>query len=256
MSSIVTPISHLFEIESDAELIVAYSDKLECRDHSLEYDIALQTLFHCELQPCHKLEEIDFAYLEKTRDTKTELKLISFHLASCCHSPKLQNRVFIPGGYEYSSVELLQNAKVNFERIKNIFGDDITIAVENNNFYQTPAYKYIAEPDFISRVVFENDINFLYDIAHAKVSSYNLGITYQNYKKGLPLDKVIQVHICKSGINEEMAYDAHFLPDDDEWDEVSSLLETYKNIEYLTIEYYMEVNGLINSLKKLREIIP
>lgn len=257
MPSIVTPISHLFEVQDHADLIIAHSDKLECRDHSTESDVLLQTLFHCELQPCHQLEETDFRYLEKVKKIKPELELISFHLASSCHSPELKNGIFMPGagGHEYSDIELLQNARVNFSRIKNIFGPGIKIAIENNNFYPTLAYQFITDPEFISEIVFGNDISFLYDIAHAKVSSYNLGVSYEVYKKGLPLKNAIQLHICKSGINEEMAYDAHFIPDEEEWAEVSSLLETCKTIQYLTVEYYRDVNGLIDSLKYLKKII-
>lgn len=255
MYSIVTPISHLFEVQAQADLVIAHSDKLECRDHSIVSDIQLQTLFHCELQPCHQFEETDFSYLENVKMEKPKLELISFHLASCCHSPELINGVFMPSGYEYSDIELLENARVNFNRIKNIFGSGIKIAIENNNFYPTPAYQFITDPAFITKIIYGNDINFLYDIAHAKVSSYNLGITYQAYKNSLPLKKAVQLHICKSGIRENMAYDAHFMPDEEEWTEVSSLLETYNGIEYLTVEYYRDLNGLIESLKQLKKII-
>lgn len=255
MHSIVTPISHLFESQLQTDLIVAHSDKLECRDHSPAADVHLQTLFHCELQPCHQFEETDFVYLEKVKKTKPELELISFHLASCCHSPELINGIFMPGGREYSDVELLDNAKLNLGRIKKVFGPGIKIAIENNNFYPTPAYQFITDPAFISEIVLENNIYFLYDIAHAKISSYNQGITYEAYKNRLPLNNAVQLHICKSGVNKEMAYDAHFMPDEEEWVEVSSLLDNYKNIQYLTVEYYRDLDGLIDSLKHLKRII-
>jgi uncharacterized protein (UPF0276 family) len=255
MHSIVTPISHLFGIENNAARIARMSDSLECRDHSVAYDVSLQTLFHCELQPCHKLAETDFTYLEKIRDTKTELELISFHLASCYHSPVIENSVFEPGGYRYSKSELFENARINFKKIKKIFGPNVVIAIENNNFYATPAYEYVTDPEFISQVVVENNINFLYDIAHAKVSSYNLGLKYEAYKLALPLEKTVQLHICKSGIRNGAAYDAHFIPDEEEWTEIISLMKAYKGIRYFTIEYYREIDGLIGSIHNLKKII-
>ena len=254
MHSIVTPISHLFEIEKNATRIERVSDSLECRDHSVAYGVSLQTLFHCELQPCHKFVEADFIYLEKIRDTKSRLELISFHLASCYHSPVIENSVFVPGGYRYSKSELFENARINFKKIKEIFGPDVVIAIENNNFYATPAYEYVTDPEFISQVVAENNINFLYDIAHAKVSSYNLGLTYEAYKQALPLDKTVQLHICKSGIKNGAAYDAHFIPDEEEWNEISSLIDNYKSIKYFTIEYYREIDGLLDSIDHLKKL--
>ena len=255
MHKIVTPISHLFKDRLQAEEIILNSDYLECRDHSIYTEVLMQTVFHCELQPCHKLEESDFVYLEKIQKEKSNLELVSFHLASSCHSPILVDGVFQPNGYNYSKIELLQNAKINFKRIKKIFGKNVFLAIENNNFYPTLAYHYITEPSFISELVISNEINFLFDIAHAKISAFNKGLTYEEYKKDLPLSKTIQLHICKSAIKNQLAYDAHFMPDDYEWSEVVSLLEAYVNIKYLTIEYYHDFNGLIISLKKLKKIL-
>ena len=95
----------------------------------------------------------------------------------------------------------------------------------------------------------------MYDIAHAKVSAYNKGITYDAYKNGLPLHKTIQIHICKSAVNEKMAYDSHFLPDEEEWTEVRSLLNENNGIQYLTIEYYKEIDGLLSSLQQLKKAV-
>jgi uncharacterized protein (UPF0276 family) len=255
MISIVTPVSSLFLDEHNAKMIDKHSDFLECRDHSPVSDFSRQILFHTDLQPAHLLMEEDFDYIEKIRTERPQLKLFSFHLASCYHDPVIENGIFVEGSKRYSREELFNNAKHNIARIKKILGPKIAVAIENNNHYLTSAYDYVTDPKFISSIVNDNSIYLLYDIAHAKVSAYNMGITYEEYKSGLPLRKTIQIHICKSAVNDKMAYDAHLLPDEDEWTEVRSLLNNYNEIQYLTIEYYKEIEGLLSSLKKLKKVV-
>lgn len=255
MISIVTPVSSLFVDEHNTQIINQYSDFLECRDHSPASDFLRHILFHTDIQPAHVLTEEDFEYIKKIRTERPQLKLVSFHLASCYHDPVIENGLFVPGFKRYSREELLKNAKDNIGRIKKILGPDIAVAIENNNHYNTPAYDYVTDPSFITTIVNDNSINLLYDIAHAKVSAYNKGMTYEAYKKGLPLHKTIQIHICKSAVNEKMAYDSHFLPDEEEWTEVQSLLNENKGIQYLTIEYYKEIDGLLTCLQKLKKVV-
>jgi uncharacterized protein (UPF0276 family) len=255
MISIVTPVSSLFVDQHNAQIIDKHSDFLECRDHSPASDYSRHILFHTDLQPAHILTEEDFEYIEKIRRERPQLKLVSFHLASCYHDPDIENGLFVPGTKRYSREELLKNAKYNIDRIKKILGPDIAVAIENNNHYATPAYDYVTEPSFITTIVNDNSIYLLYDIAHAKVSAYNKGITYDAYKNGLPLHKTIQIHICKSAVNEKMAYDSHFLPDEEEWTEVRSLLNENNGIQYLTIEYYKEIDGLLSSLQQLKKAV-
>ena len=255
MISIVTPISSLFHDHQNAQIIDQHSDFLECRDHSPVSDYSRHLLFHTDLQPAHVLSEEDFEYIEKIISERPLLKLVSFHLASCYHDPIIENGIFVPGTKRYSREELLKNAKYNIARIKKVLGPEIALAIENNNHYATPAYDYVTDPSFISSIVNDNLIYLLYDIAHAKVSAYNKGVRYTEYKEALPLQRTVQIHICKSAVNKKMAYDAHFLPDEEEWAEVQSLLNENKGIKYLTIEYYKEINGLISSIKQLKKVV-
>ena len=87
---------------------------------------------------------------------------------------------FIPGE-KISRRKLISNAKSNFVIIKKS-KKNIMIAVENNNHYNTEAYDYITSPKFISQIVNDNKINFLFDIAHAKISSHNMSLSYEEYK--------------------------------------------------------------------------
>ena len=79
----------------------------------------------------------------------------------------------------------------------------INFAIENNNYYPLEAYDIIADPKFISEIVNENKINFLFDIAHAKVSASNMNIDFKKYIDELPMSKMIQIHICKPYISKK-----------------------------------------------------
>ena len=251
--NIATPISNLFLKKDNADLISNYSDCLECRDHSILSTMPKQELFHCELQPIHKFGNKEIKYLEKIKLIKPDLKLISFHLASCYKNPILKNGKFYPRGKKIFRDQLILNAKNNLSLISNIFSHNVKIAVENNNHYNTEAYDFITNPDFINEVVISNEINFLYDIAHAKISSYNMSLSYEDYEKKLPMDKLIQIHIAKPGFNNlGEIYDKHDLPTKKEIDETFNLIKRFPHVEYVTVEYYKNYRYLVEILKHLK----
>lgn len=255
MFSIATPISNLFKNDVDALMIVQHSDCLEFRDHSPNFGLDKQKLFHCELQPIHQLSEEDFIYIKKIKDERESLELVSFHMATCFHEPVISDHVFVSGKRKYTVAEMFENAEKNLKRIKKILGPTINVAVENNNYYNSEAYDFVCSPSFISRVVEDNDIFLLYDLAHAHVSSHNMNISYQSYYEKLPLDRIIQLHICKSGVNGKMAYDAHFLPDDEDFNEIKELIVTCRAVKYFTVEYYKDPELLVEVLIKLKNLL-
>lgn len=256
MLKIATPISHLFNNCRHAQHIMDNSDCLECRDRSLNAKLSGQEVYHCGIQPIHKLDIGDFHYLENIAKSKLDLKLITFHAASSCDKPYIEGHMFRMGGMQYSREEMLKNARENISRIKTIFGPQISVAVENNNYYPTEAYRWITDADFIEQIVYENEIFFLFDLAHAKVAAHNKKLNYEDYKCGLPLDKMVQIHIYRHAVDENnIAYDEHGLPGKEEWEEMKRLTLAGCNVRYLTIEYYKDTNKLIKSLKEVKEII-
>jgi len=256
MIKIATPTSHLLRDPNAIFEIGSYSDCWECRDFFIEFPDKKQEVFHCDIQPIHVLNNDQLEYLREIRKIKPELKLITFHCASCCDAPIIdENGIFKVGGLKYSRDEMLKNAKSNFLAIKEVLGDNIKIAIENNNYYPSDAYEFITDPDFISSIVYNNDIYFLFDIAHARVTCFNKKINFNDYKNALPLGKTVQLHICRYGLRADgLAYDAHELPEAEEMKEAKNLINRF-NIEYLTVEFYKDKNKLIGCLKELKKII-
>ena len=259
MIKLATPVSHLFENASYESAILKNSDLLECRDRSIDYvkNLDKQELFHCELQPIHEWGKIEWDFINKIKDTKPDIRLLTLHMASCCDKPEINGKMFELGGREYSRNEMKLYAKNNLKKIKNIFGNKVDIAIENNNFYPTDAYRDVTDAKFISEIVTENNIKFLFDIAHAKVTCFNKNINFERYKSNLPMDRAVQLHICTYGINRDLdqAFDAHSYPNDEELLEVKKVISKYPKIKYLTVEYYKDIKNLQSSLDKVKKLL-
>lgn len=256
MIKIATPISELFSDGKRSKEIMGHSDCLECRDISIDSVFSRQELYHSEIQPIHDMRDKDFEHLKRVRSLKPELRLVSFHVASSCDKPIFEDIMFQPGGRFYSRDEMLLNAKKNLLKIQKIFGKDVKIAVENNNYYPNDCYSHVAEPEFLSRIIYDNDVEFLFDMAHAKISSLNKKIDYEAYVSALPLKKTIQMHVSAYGISAEhnLAFDMHGCPTEGDFEEVARLLKVLE-IKYITVEYYKDAAKLIDSLKKMKGLI-
>ncbi len=255
MLKIATPISSLLKDEENISKIMKHSDCFECRDNTFSSNISKQEIFHCELQPIHNFTPKEFQYLEKIADKKNSLKVITFHMASSNKNPHIVDGIFQPNGENYSREELLRNARNNFRKIKQIFGKKVMIGIENNNYYPTDAYEFITDADFISTVVYKNDLTFLFDVAHAKITAYNKKQNYKKYKQKLPLDRTIQLHISLCGLRNDIMFDLHNCPNDEEFKEIHDMISHFSQIRYLTIEYYQDMTKLIASIQRVKRII-
>ena len=252
MPLIATPISHLFESERDGEEISNVSDCLEVRQRSLDSNWSKQWLFDIT----HKWDDEIKGYLKKAFNKKNELKLVTFQATRCCHDEKIENGMFQLSGTIYSVEEMLNYATDNTRWLRTVLDRDVKIGLENNNYYPTPAYESVADGDFISTVVNQNDLYLLLDIAHAMVTAHNYKISYIDYITLLPLDKLVQLHICQPSIFDgSIAQDVHDKPSYNMLREVARLISCYAQIEYLTIEFYKDKDILIESIMSLRNII-
>jgi uncharacterized protein (UPF0276 family) len=249
-----TPISTLFQIETDAEQIIRESDCLELRDHSPRRVWGAEELLHTDVQPIHPICDSEWKHLELISQMYRGLRLVTMHVAACCDRPILSRGRFEIGGRVFSRKEMLQYARINIERVRQIFGPSVMIGIENNNYYPTAAYDIVCDPDFLSQLVVENSVRFLFDLAHARISAINKRIPENDYIAALPLDAIIQVHLCRHRlIGSNSAVDAHDLPTDAEFSELEKLVLN-TNLEYVTFEYYREPAGLIHCLRRAAQL--
>ena len=256
MLKIATPISHLFDDKKQAERLMRCSDCLECRDRSIQAIFPDQCVFHADIQLVHSFSDPDVRKLEQIALLKTELQVISFHAATSCSDPVLNGRQYYPGGLECSRDELLKQANRNVDKVRSIFCDKVIIAIENNNYYPTEAYHHITDAGFLTKIVKENGIAFLFDICHARVTSFNRKIPYYDYVDELPVAQAIQLHLSNYGIDVSgLAFDNHDLPPgEQQWVDAKSVMKSAPELRYLTIEYYKDIDELENLLNFARDM--
>jgi len=259
MTKIALPISNFFEDRAEAVDLVRAADCLELRDRMLEYAAGpairgTVEAMHTDLQPIHPMAHGAIERFRLLPDTFPNLRLISFHTASSCDAPIINDKGhYIEGGRQLSRDELLRTALDNFRELKQALGKDIMIAVENNNYFRTEAYRYITDGDFISSVVRDNGLWFVYDIAHARITAHNKGMEYREYKSSLPMDRVVQLHISGYDISGDgTAYDAHAYPAQDDMDE-AALIAAASGAEYITPEYYKDPKELLRLIQEIKD---
>jgi hypothetical protein len=250
---IATPISHLFENQGFAQQIIENSDCLELRQRSLNSIHENQKLFHIDIDLTQPWDNEIKKYLENAISQKIDLDLITFQATRCCSGENIVNGVFEISGTKFSKEDLLSFAKNNVDWIRSWLNPRIKIGFENNNYYPTEAYEIITEPEFIKKLVIDNQVYLLLDIAHAMVTSHNQKRTYISYIEDLPMEKCIQLHICQPMIKDnQIARDTHDLPTKEMLLETMRLVTKYPNIGYLTVEYYKNVDGLIGVLQSIK----
>jgi len=255
MVRVATPVCHLFRDAATALSIVSVSDCLEGRDH---YGIwtSQERLFHFEASIVNVWDFSDRMWVERIISERNDLELVSFHIASCCSHPVLQGIMFLPGGETFSRERLLENGAENLRWLKQLLKDrPAQIALENNNYYPTEAYSHVTEPSFIHQLVDDNDVLFLFDLAHAHISTHNMGCPYLDYVGRLPLERTVQLHVSQWAVDDHgMAFDSHDLPGQALNHEACSLVNQY-GVEFITIEYYKDSGKLVSLLENYRVML-
>lgn len=97
-------------------------------------------------------------------------------------------------------------------------------------------YPY-TEPKKISQLYVDNDVSFLLDISHAKITAKYNGWKVQDYIKQLPLERVKEIHVNGSGYDKEgFPMDTHQSMADEDYKLLAWVLEK-SNPDIITLEY-------------------
>lgn len=164
--------------------------------------------------------------LQKKYFVESQIPFVSFHISLGYKNVEFED--------EASTIETI---KRNVDGIRKLFDYDVLLenmplGKEDSQFF------FLARPEFISRVIKETNTYFLLDIAHARAAAYALDISYEQYIKGLPLDRLMEIHL--SGCN--LRDDGQEVPNHDKMNEedyeiLNYLLEECKNLKVVTLEY-------------------
>ncbi len=163
---------------------------------------------------------------------------------------------------EISLDEMLENIKNNVRDFKNTFGYDI--ALENipyRSYYDCCVD--LTRPEIISKIVYDNDIMFLFDISHARSAANHWGMTLEEYASKLPMDRVVEFHLAGMydfpDINNEeikntftprqleflnrqinkygKRADAHGKMNEEDYRFLEEAIKKYPSLKYVTLEY-------------------
>jgi len=183
------------------------------------------------------------------------VELFSCDLGPACPANLLIDHMYHPAADVYSRAELKAATAKSLGLLRRCFSG--AIALENLNYYPTGSYKHVCEPDFISEVLAETDAYLLLDLGHAHVSARNLGVPYREFLEGMPLERVIEVHLSRARPKGDIWVDAHEAPGTEEFETLAFLHGTGRlgALQGVAIEYYRDAGTLSECYGRLRELL-
>lgn len=133
--------------------------------------------------------------------------------------------------------ETLAIIKENITNYKKVFGKNI--ALENIPYRKRYDHcTYLINPEIISKIVYENDCMFLFDISHARKAAEYFKMTLEEYVSKLPMDRVIEFHLagmytCRDGVK----MDYHGKMNEEDYEFLEDAIKKYPTLQYITLEY-------------------
>jgi Protein of unknown function (DUF692) len=262
------PVSHLITRQNFS--LVPGIRVLEYKNTARKLDVGMEAIFHSN----KGIIENDFPnYFEKINGflQENEIGMFSFDLGPACRKLEYETfyfypeneelsdaqrkqtiRHFLPGDKVLSRRELEKLIKDRLNHVRSIYPGEI--ALENLDYFSSPAYAVVCEPDFISEVIRKNKVYFVLDIAHALVSAHNMGISEDDYFSALPLERVREIHLSAAGpVNGEWK-DMHGPPSSKEYNLLLSLKDKIAENTFVVVEYYRGFPALIKSYERLAEL--
>ena len=125
---------------------------------------------------------IKYTDIEKTKEMikKSKTPYLSAHI---CVKDKTQSK-------EVTIDALKENIKI----FKQTFNKEIVLEnIPYRKYYEHCIY--LIDPELISKIIYENDIMFLFDISHARKAAEHLNMTLEEYCDKLPMDRAVEFHL-------------------------------------------------------------
>ena len=244
----VLPVSHLINKNNYSE--ISGIKALEYRKSQPIIDNEMDCLFHSGMGIVQRgfIEYVDLI-IDYLNDN--DFKLFSFDLGPSAEDVEYSDYFYITKSAVIDKSQIKKRIQRDLSYIKRRFKG--IIALENLNYFPTPAYSTVCDADFIKEVIEENDVYLTLDIAHAIISANNLSINLFNYLSSLPLDRVIEVHLSAPGKKNGKWKDCHERPGRQEFKVLGFLAERIPMNSYLVVEYYKDYISLHTIYKDLQK---
>jgi uncharacterized protein len=191
------------------------------------------------------------------------IEIVDFNLANKliedCSSPHyglhltLKNSDIYPGMTEENIYEKM------CENIQ-IFKNNISVPLLLENIPDTPEDRVVHDhypyfkPEQINRLLVDNNVSFLLDITHAKITAQYHGLDVYDYIAQLPLDQIVEIHVNGSGYDKDgYPADTHESMKDEDYKLLEWVLNN-SNPDIVSLEYVgiktEDDETIIHSLKK------
>lgn len=183
-------------------------------------------------------------YFEHTGMKNTDM--IDFNLANRlindCNSPHFGIHLSIKNSDMYPGMTDEDIHKHMSKQIQ-IFKKNLKVPILLENTPDSPQdrtifdhYPYIM-PEQFSRLFAENEVSFLLDLTHAKITAQYHGWNVYEYIRQLPLNRVVEIHINGSGYDREgFPTDTHQAMENEDYTLLEWVLN-YANPDIVTLEY-------------------
>ncbi|MBI4838269.1 MAG: DUF692 family protein [Nitrospirae bacterium] len=229
------PVSH--STTQDDYALIPGINALEYKDIRPVFKDGLQRIFHSGIGI---IQEGFIDYFDSVADflNSNNFKLFSFDLGPAAEKVGIQDYYYVAGSEVLSKAEIKRAIRAKLLYVKQRYRGDI--AIENLNYFPTPAYEHVCEAEFINEIVMENDVYMVLDIAHAVISAHNLGINKYDYLQKMPFNQIKEIHLSAPGIQDGHWRDLHEVPSADEYELLDFVIKCIPGEPYLVVEYHKD----------------
>ena len=186
-------------------------------------------MFHGYVGHGSNIADIDFFEerddeLQKDYYQRGNTPYVSSHINRCVEDPALEE-------------EVTQRIVENIKRLKEIFG--MRVILENVPYSPNkPQNKFLMMPEYITKVVNENDCGFLFDIGHARAAAERLEIPFDEYVSRLPMDKLVEIQLAGSMLTTTgMLTPNHSKMNEEDYEFLEWAIKNCPTLETITLEY-------------------
>ncbi len=130
----------------------------------------------------------------------------------------------------------------------------VPLLIENLDYNPGGAYESICHPAFIAAVLETAEVDFLFDLAHARVSASRLRMSIEAYVAQLPLHRIRQLHISGPRWRDGLLTDTHDNLLDDDYALLEQLL-AQSQPQAVTLEYGKDAELLKADLARLKAML-
>lgn len=129
---------------------------------------------------------------------------------------------------------LINNIILNVEKIKTTFNKEIIL--------ENIPYKYnlslMSDPEFIKEIIEKTKCGFLFDTSHARKAADTANISFEKYISKLPMDKMVEIHLGGTIIDENGRVQApHSKMNEEDYEFLEYAIKSYEKLKIITLEY-------------------